>query len=245
MLKNLALQTYDWQTTQILKKILTFFRFGVCCVFKVSAATGTINKNNTYVQNPSFPKVYSGTDSTLSYKIAKASLSKNDFLAYKQFWYLATLFCTHLQKDLKNWYHENCTKNNFVFSDICYLRLDFETFTIIGTADIAETDGGGCTKDAFKITVVTQSHLYQGRMSGRTLFLLACMVWLAQSCQSCPMTQMDEKSSRPCMTSLDECMQARITHAHLFYLGIDDFGLTTALILLYISFYLSALRSIR
>ena len=25
------------------------------------------------------------------------------------------------------------------------------------------------------------------------------------------------------MTSLDKCMQARITHAHSFYLGIDDF----------------------
>ena len=25
------------------------------------------------------------------------------------------------------------------------------------------------------------------------------------------------------MMSLDECMQARIMHAHLFYLGIDDF----------------------
>ena len=25
------------------------------------------------------------------------------------------------------------------------------------------------------------------------------------------------------MASLDECMQARITRTHLFYLGIDDF----------------------
>ena len=32
-----------------------------------------------------------------------------------------------------------------------------------------------------------QSHLYQGRMSGRTLFLIAFMVWLAKSYQSCPM----------------------------------------------------------
>ena len=29
---------------------------------------------------------------------------------------------------------------------------------------------------------------------------------------------MDEISSRPCMTSVDECMQARITRAHSFYL---------------------------
>ena len=33
---------------------------------------------------------------------------------------------------------------------------------------------------------------------------------------------MDEKSSQPCMTSLDECMQARKTRAHLFYLGIGN-----------------------
>ena len=30
---------------------------------------------------------------------------------------------------------------------------------------------------------------------------------------------MDEKSNRACMMSLDECMQARIMHAHLFYIG--------------------------
>ena len=32
-------------------------------------------------------------------------------------------------------------------------------------------------------------------------------------------------SSQPCMTSLDECMRARIMQAHSFYLGIDDFVL--------------------
>ena len=41
----------------------------------------------------------------------------------------------------------------FEFLDICYLKLDFETFTIIGTADTLETDGGKCSKDTFKITV--------------------------------------------------------------------------------------------
>ena len=34
---------------------------------------------------------------------------------------------------------------------------------------------------------------------------------------------MDEKSTPPCITSLDECMHARIRHAHSFFLGIDDF----------------------
>ena len=59
------------------------------------------------------------------------------------------------------------------------------------------------------------------------VFLLACTVWLAQSCQSCLMMQLDEKSSQPCMMSLDECMQVRKMHAHSFYLGIDDFGTYT------------------
>ena len=52
--------------------------------------------------------------------------------------------------------------------------------------------------------------IQQGRMNRCTLFLLVCTVRLAQSCQSCLMTQMDEISSRPCMTSVDECMQTRI-----------------------------------
>jgi hypothetical protein len=91
--------------------------FGVCCIFKVSAATTTINQNNTYIQNPSFPAVYSGTATTLSYKVSK------------------------------------------VASNICFLRLDFETFTITGPADSKETTGGTCNTDTFKITGPTKEKL--------------------------------------------------------------------------------------
>ena len=75
--------------------------------------------------------------------------------------------------------------------------------------------------DWFGFDEINKSKVFraQGKTSGRTLFLLVYMMWLAQSWQSCLMMQMDEKSSWPCMTSLDECMQARITRAHLFYLG--------------------------
>jgi hypothetical protein len=39
-----------------------------------------------------------------------------------------------------------------LFSDICWLRLDFETFNILGPADTAEVLGGVCA-DTFKVTV--------------------------------------------------------------------------------------------
>jgi hypothetical protein len=42
----------------------------------VSAVSSTIKENNTYIQNPSFPAVYSGTATTLSYKIQKTASSK-------------------------------------------------------------------------------------------------------------------------------------------------------------------------
>jgi len=46
--------------------------FGVCCVFTVSATSTTINNNDTYIQNPSFPTAYGETNS-LSYTIQKCS----------------------------------------------------------------------------------------------------------------------------------------------------------------------------
>ena len=43
--------------------------------------------------------------------------------------------------------------------DICFLRLDFETFTINGPVDSQEVNGGACT-DTFKITVSYSLFLY-------------------------------------------------------------------------------------
>ena len=42
----------------------------------------------------------------------------------------------------------------FVISDICWFRLDFETFTTLGPADTQETSGGKCV-DTLTITVTT------------------------------------------------------------------------------------------
>jgi len=105
--------------------------FGVCCLFKVSAASSTINQNNTYIQNPSFPTVYTGTTNSLSYKVSK------------------------------------------IASNICYLRLDFETFTIIGPADATEASGGKCASDTFKITNPTMEFIPTicGKNTGQHMYI--------------------------------------------------------------------------
>ena len=45
-------------------------RFGVCCLFIVSSASSSISENCTYIQNPSFPSVYS-SETALTYTINK------------------------------------------------------------------------------------------------------------------------------------------------------------------------------
>jgi len=86
--------------------------FGVCCLFIVSATSDTIDQNCTYIQNPSFPSVYS-SQTALSYVINKCS------------------------------------------SDVCAVRLDFETFATVGPiADTAEAMGGVCT-DSFVVSGTT------------------------------------------------------------------------------------------
>ena len=50
----------------------TIFRFGVCCLFIVTSTSTTISENCTYIQNPSFPSVYSDT-TALTYTINKCA----------------------------------------------------------------------------------------------------------------------------------------------------------------------------
>ena len=45
-------------------------RFGVCCLFLVSASGSTISQNCTYIRNPGFPTAYSST-SSVTYTISK------------------------------------------------------------------------------------------------------------------------------------------------------------------------------
>ena len=54
-------------------------------------------------------------------------------------------------------------------TDICWLRLDFESFTILGTGLTTESNGGLCL-DTFKITV-----------SSIFIHLIACTIKLGQT----------------------------------------------------------------
>ena len=44
------------------------------------------------------------------------------------------------------------TLTTVVLSDVCFLRLDFESFTLLGPTVSTETQGGLCP-DTFKVTV--------------------------------------------------------------------------------------------
>ena len=41
----------------------------------------------------------------------------------------------------------------FAISDVCSLRLDFETFNLLGPADTLETDNAHACQDTFTATV--------------------------------------------------------------------------------------------
>jgi len=91
--------------------------FGVCCIFLYDTSSDTtINYNDTYIQNPSWPSTY-GDTSSLTYTVNKCS------------------------------------------DDICWLRLDFETFTNVGLSATDEGGAGGaasptCT-DTFTVSTGT------------------------------------------------------------------------------------------
>ncbi len=47
--------------------------FGVCCVFSISSSNGgSVSQNNTYIQNPNYPSVFTST-SAISYTVNKVS----------------------------------------------------------------------------------------------------------------------------------------------------------------------------
>lgn len=108
-------------------------RFGVCCLFLYSVTGSTINQNCSYLRNPGFPGVYSTTGS-LSYTIAK--ISNGIFIPF--------------QKIDQDWFI-------FIsFLDVCFLRLDFELFSILGpqgTVELPATSPGSTCPDQFKVVV--------------------------------------------------------------------------------------------
>merc|ERR1711899_513401 len=91
--------------------------FGVCCIFLYdSTDQTTINYNDTYIQNPSYPSTYGETNS-LTYTVNKCS------------------------------------------DDVCFLRLDFETFVNQGPSDTNEAaaapDAASACTDTFTVTTST------------------------------------------------------------------------------------------
>ncbi len=100
--------------------------FGTCCVFAVTTTGNTINTNCTYLQNPGFPAVY-GETNNVQYTISKCNCG-------------TYMMITH------------ATKLSVLILDVCYLRLDFECFTILGTGATTEANGGACI-DTFTVTV--------------------------------------------------------------------------------------------
>ena len=74
-------KVFNWSMSQIIQSSFPimlvihnifrlFNRFGVCCLFIVSSASSSISENCTYIQNPSFPSVYS-SETALTYTINK------------------------------------------------------------------------------------------------------------------------------------------------------------------------------
>jgi hypothetical protein len=53
-------------------------------------------------------------------------------------------------------------KGFLLFLEVCYIRLDFESFNLLGpsTTDEATNAGGACARDAFKVTVSEQKACY-------------------------------------------------------------------------------------
>eukprot|EP00094_Tigriopus_californicus_P003564 TCALIF_03427-PB protein Name:"Protein of unknown function" AED:0.12 eAED:0.12 QI:15/1/0.9/1/0.11/0.4/10/0/376 len=59
---------------------------------------------------------------------------------------------------------------NRISSDVCFLRLDFQTFTILGPMDTLETNGGQCV-DTFTATTKTGTTTICGENSGEHIYV--------------------------------------------------------------------------
>jgi hypothetical protein len=103
--------------------------FGVCCLFIVTATSTTISENCTYIQNPSFPSVYSDT-TALTYTVNKCA------------------------------------------SNVCNVRLDFETFATAGPALTTEITGGVCV-DSFVVSGTSglSSPVICGNNAGQHIYM--------------------------------------------------------------------------
>ena len=58
-------------------------------------------------------------------------------------------------------------KQLYVHSEVCYIRLDLESFTILGPATNAEPSGGICV-DSFAVTVSQKSSIVLSNLNAAT-----------------------------------------------------------------------------
>ena len=122
-------KNHEFKNKEIQSK-LNSFRFGVCCLFVFDSASTSVAENCSYIQNPNFPQSY-GSTSTISWTIKKCTPRK--YFEYRIM---------------------NMDQNNRLFdlTEICTLRLDFETFTTAGPT--LTNDNNGCP-DTFAVTAVS------------------------------------------------------------------------------------------
>ena len=86
---------------------------------------GDVNNNCSYLQNPDFPSA-TASPSTYAYNINKLSDGETKGL-------------------------RKLRLKNLMLSDICYIRLDFEVFTLVGTG--VSDKSNGCSQDSLTISV--------------------------------------------------------------------------------------------
>ena len=98
--------------------------FGVCCLFTLTGTGGTVTRNCSYLQSPGFPATYSEA-SGVSYTVQRINSGQIKSVS------------------------QTCKIN--LFSDVCSLRLDFETFTTRALANTLETTTD--CQDSFTVTV--------------------------------------------------------------------------------------------
>ena len=116
---------------------LSHSSFGVCCLFVVTGSNGmtTISQNCTYIQNENFPSAAPNTNA-VQFTVQKCA-DGNFFLKNR--------FANKLVCNLQKHCHDP--------TDVCLLRLDFETFNIIGAGGTAIDNEGDCM-DTFTVTVI-------------------------------------------------------------------------------------------
>ncbi len=97
-------------------------------MFKLES--GTVRENCTYIRNAAFPSSVDATAGATTYTVEKC----------------ATVgLCSNMIFSV--------VPNFFMLNQgVCFIRLDFETFTLAGPAATGEENGGLCT-DTFTATV--------------------------------------------------------------------------------------------